>query len=421
MILGKILTEIMRVLDPPTIVSKDKAVSVSELTKQIKSVIEGEFTHLWVSGELSNVVHHRSGHMYFTLKDESAEIRSVMFRGFGQYLPFTPENGMSVLAFGSLSVYEPRGQYQLVVKQMEAAGVGSLFLALESLKRKLSEEGLFDESLKKPIPSFPKTVGVITSSTGAAVRDILNILERRVPHVSVCLRPALVQGNKAADDLISALKQMKNESDAEIIIIGRGGGSLEDLWAFNEEKLARAISECEIPVISAVGHETDFTIADFVADLRAPTPSAAAELAAVPLTEIVRTLRNYGDKLTNQMGTILNNAWQKLDHVIDRTGVQEPSQKISRYIDQLTGYAEKLKRSMDIKMTLNQTQATAMHETLVALSPRGVLDRGYSLAYTYPDRSLIRRAKDVKAGDSFVLETGDGQFEAEKTKDIPKK
>ena len=410
----------MRAMDPPTIVSKDKAVSVSELTKHIKSVFEGEFSQLWVSGELSNVVHHRSGHLYFTLKDESAEIRAVMFRGFRQYLPFTPEDGMSVLAFGSLSVYEPRGQYQLVVKQMEAAGIGSLFLALEALKRKLSNEGLFDKALKKLIPSYPKTVGVITSSTGAAVRDILNILERRAPHVSVCLRPALVQGNGAADDLISALKQMGNESDAEVIIIGRGGGSLEDLWAFNDEKLARAIAECDIPVISAVGHETDFTIADIVADLRAPTPSVAAELAAVPLTEIVGTLRNYRDKLTNQMGTILNHAWQKLDHVIDRTGVQEPSQKISRYKDQLTGYAKKLKRDMDIKMALNQTQATAMCETLVALSPRGVLERGYSLAYTYPDNFLIRRAKDVKTGDSFILETGDGQFEAEKTKDIPK-
>ena len=410
----------MRAMDPPTIISKDKAVSVSELTKQIKSVFEGEFSQLWVSGELSNVVHHRSGHLYFTLKDESAEIRAVMFRGFRQYLPFTPEDGMSVLAFGSLSVYEPRGQYQLVVKQMEAAGIGSLFLALEALKRKLSNEGLFDKALKKLIPSYPKTVGVITSSTGAAVRDILNILERRAPHVSVCLRPALVQGNGAAHDLISALKQMGIESVAEVIIIGRGGGSLEDLWAFNDEKLARAIAECDIPVISAVGHETDFTIADIVADLRAPTPSVAAELAAVPLTEIVGTLRNYRDKLTNQMGTVLNNAWQKLDHVIDRTGVQEPSQKISRYKDQLTGYAKKLKRDMDIKMTLNQTQATAMCETLVALSPRGVLERGYSLAYTYPDNILIRRAKDVKTGDSFILETGDGQFEAEKTKDIPK-
>ncbi len=404
----------MRALDPPTIISKDKAVSVSKLTKQIKSVIEGKFTNLWVSGELSNVVHHRSGHLYFTLKDESAEIRSVMFRGFSQYLPFTPEDGMSVLTFGSLSVYEPRGQYQLVVRQIEAAGIGSLFLALEALKRKLSGEGLFDESLKKPIPPFPKTVGVITSSTGAAVRDILNILERRAPHISVCLRPSLVQGNEAADDLISALKQMENESDAEIIIIGRGGGSLEDLWAFNEEKLARAIWECKIPVISAVGHETDFTISDFVADLRAPTPSAAAELAAVSLMDIVGTLSNYGDKLTHKMETVLNNAWQKLDHLIDRTGVQEPSKKIDRYMDQLKEYAAKLKQGIDFKMTLNQTHATAMRETLIALSPRGVLKRGYSLAYTYPDRFLIRRAKDVKVGDSFVLETGDGQFEAEK-------
>lgn len=408
----------MRALDPISVVSKDEAVTVSELTKQIKSVIEGGFSQLWVSGELSNVVHHRSGHLYFTLKDESAEIRAVMFRGFSQYLPFTAEDGMNILAFGSLSVYEPRGQYQLVVKQMEAAGIGSLFLALEALKRKLSEEGLFDEVLKKSIPSYPKMIGVITSPTGAAVRDILNVLERRAPHVSVCLRSAQVQGDGAADDLVSALVEMERKSDAEVIIIGRGGGSLEDLWAFNEEKLARAIAECNVPVISAVGHETDFTIADFVADLRAPTPSAAAELAATPLSEIVGTLRNFGDKLTHLVETILNNTWQKLDHLSSRTGVQDPSQKINQYLVHLTGYTQKLMRGMDVNLTVNQTQLNSMKETLTALSPKGVLERGFSIAYTYPGKSLIRRAKDVNKGELFVLETGDGNFQAEKKKDI---
>ncbi len=407
----------MRALDPVSVVSKDKAITVSDLTKQIKSVIEGEFTHLWVSGELSNVVRHRSGHLYFTLKDESAEIRSVMFRGISNYLPFTPENGMSVLVFGSLSVYEPRGQYQLVAKQMEAAGIGSLFLALEALKRKLSEEGLFDETLKKPIPSYPRTVGVITSPTGAAFRDILNVLERRAPHVFVCLRPALVQGNEAADDLVSALKQMEM-NDIDVIIIGRGGGSLEDLWAFNEEKLVRAIAECDIPVISAVGHETDFTLADLVADMRAPSPSAAAELTAVPRREIIGALKHYGERLNHHMRTILDNTWQKLDQISDRTGVQEPTRKINRYVEKVTAYSQKIVRGMNVNFTVNQSQLIAMCETLAALSPKGVLERGYSIAYTFPDKTLIRRAKDVKTGGSFILETSKGKFEAEKTRDI---
>ena len=228
---------IMKGLNPTSVVSKEKAVSVTDLTKQIKTIIEGQFTHLWVLGELSNVVRHSSGHLYFTLKDASAEIRCVMFRGFSNYLPFAPENGMKTLTFGSLSVYESRGQYQLIVKQMEVAGTGSLFLALEAVKKKLREEGLFDESLKKIIPPYPKVIGIITSPTGAAIKDILDILDRRAPHVFVQVIPTKVQGEGASDEIVTALNHIEKRNDIDIIILGRGGGSLEDLWTFNEEKL----------------------------------------------------------------------------------------------------------------------------------------------------------------------------------------
>jgi len=408
----------MNSLELTSIVSKDEALSVSELNRQIKSIIEGEFLQIWISGELSNVVNHRSGHLYFTLKDESSEIRGVMFRGFSQFLPFFPEAGMNVLVFGSLSVYEPRGQYQLVVKQMEAAGVGSLFLAFETLKKKLSNEGLFADELKKPIPKYPRAVGIITSPSGAVVKDILNVMERRVPHISVYLRPSLVQGDRASDDLVSAIRQMEDKDQVDVIIIGRGGGSLEDLWSFNEEKLARAIAECRIPVISAVGHETDYTLSDFAADLRAPTPSVAAELVAVPQIEILTDLNHIEETLENQMRSIINSIWQKLDFFADRTAAQEPSRKISQYIDVLIGFNQSLARGMDINFTFKQTKINTYLETLTALSPKGVLERGYSIAYTFPDHSLIRKSGDVESGGLFILETGDGRFQAEKTKDM---
>lgn len=408
----------MNSLELSSIVSKSEALSVSELNRQIKSVIEREFPQLWISGELSNVVHHRSGHLYFTLKDKSSEIRGVMFRGFSQFLPFTPEEGMNVLVFGSISVYEPRGQYQIVVKQMEAEGIGSLFLAFEALKKKLSAEGIFADELKKSIPKYPKSVGIITSSSGAAVKDILNVMERRVPHVSVHLRPALVQGEGAANDLVSALDQLEKEDQVDVIIIGRGGGSLEDLWSFNEEILARAISKCRIPVISAVGHETDYTLSDFAADLRAPTPSVAAELVAVPLIEILSNLDYLEEKLVNHIQSVMNSIWQKLDYYADRNTAQEPTKKISQYVDVLTGYNRNLSRGIDINFMLKKTKLNTYLETLAALSPKGVLKRGYSIAYTFPGQELISKSGDVKPGELFILETGDGRFQAEKTKDI---
>ena len=400
-------------------VTKDNAFTVQKLTQHIKERLEGEFSRLWVSGELSNVVHHRSGHLYFTLKDDSAEIRGVMFRGFSRYLPFTPEEGMHVLVFGSLSVYEPRGQYQLVAKQMEASGIGSLFLALESLKKKLLEEGLFDDRLKKPIPKYPKTVGVITSPSGAAVRDIMTGLERRAPYVSICFRPSIVQGNDAAPDLISALRQMEKEGMVDVIIIGRGGGSIEDLWAFNNEDLAREISNVSIPIISAVGHETDFTISDFVSDVRASTPSAAAELVAIPLTDINTELIQYRVTLQSQLRNILDKYWQKLDYLSERTSVQEPSKMIIRIREKLIEKIQKLEQTIFHSLSLRQIQLQSINETLLALSPKGILKRGYSLAYIPPENKLIRTAKDIGIGTTFILETGEGKFQGEKIKEIP--
>ena len=272
--------------------------SVSEITAQIKGQIESRFSSVWVQGEISNFKHHSSGHMYFTVKDGNAELRCVMFRGLNQSIHFKPKDGMDVVLQGKITVYEPRGQYQLMVQMMEPAGIGTLYLAFEALKKELSVEGLFDKDLKKALPTYPKKIGIVTSRTGAALRDILNILLRRAPYLEIILRPALVQGDAATEDMASGIEELESLGNLDVIIVGRGGGSLEDLWAFNEEALARTISACSIPIISAVGHETDTTISDMVADLRAPTPSAAAELVAPSVDEINTKLSRNLERLT---------------------------------------------------------------------------------------------------------------------------
>ena len=265
---------------------ESRAISVSDLNNQIKNILEKNISRFWVSGEISNFIHHTSGHMYFTLKDQKSEIRCVMFKGPNQSLQFKPENGMQVLLDGEISVYEPRGQYQILVKKMEPAGIGTLYLAFEALKKQLSSEGLFDIEKKQKLPTYPKNIGIITSKTGAALQDIFQVLDRRSPHVNLIVRSAHVQGDKAANDIVDAIHDMETYKKIDVLIIGRGGGSLEDLWPFNEEKVARAISSCPIPIISAVGHETDLSISDLVADMRAPTPSAAAELVSPSINDI---------------------------------------------------------------------------------------------------------------------------------------
>lgn len=297
--------------------SKPPVLTVSQLNYYIKSVIENDprLGVVLVSGEISNLTdHYRSGHIYLSLKDQRCVVRAVMFAGNARRLQFRPQDGMKVLCRGRISVYEPSGQYQLYIEDMQPDGVGSLALAFEQLKNKLGQEGLFDQSRKKPLPRFPRTVGVITSPTGAAVQDIRNILTRRFPNINIILCPVLVQGDGAPPQLIDAVRKLDAEGRCDVIIIGRGGGSIEDLWAFNNETLARTIAACRTPVISAVGHETDFTICDFVADMRAPTPSAAAELAVPD----VRELRAYYQSQRQYLQSLMENRIRRQRAQLDR-------------------------------------------------------------------------------------------------------
>ncbi|MDP6340255.1 MAG: exodeoxyribonuclease VII large subunit [Candidatus Marinimicrobia bacterium] len=394
------------------------ALTVSEITAQIKRHIESRFSHVWVQGEISNFKHHTSGHMYFTVKDSGAELRCVMFQGFNQSIHFKPEDGMDVLLQGKITVYEPRGQYQLMVQMMEPAGIGTLYLAFEALKKQLAAEGLFDEALKKPLPAYPKKIGIVTSRTGAAIRDMLNVFSRRSPYVKIVLRPAFVQGDDAAEDIVNGIHELESLGDMDIIIIGRGGGSLEDLWAFNEEAVARAIAACPIPLISAVGHETDVTISDMVADLRAPTPSAAVELAAPGVTELKDQLTQRIEKLYLIVQHQLNRIWQQLDHLVDRQSLQHPRNILIQKREKLGILSHQLNMSMHHLLSMAKTKLKGFEKELSVLNPADILHRGYSIAFK-KNGTILRHADDLAQGATFVLKTGRGSLEAEKKKSLP--
>jgi len=370
---------------------------------------------------MSNFLHHRSGHMYFTLKDDGSELRSVMFRGNNQFLRFKPENGMKIVAQGKISVYEQRGQYQLMVQQMEPAGIGTLYLALEALKKQLSEEGLFDSEWKKEIPPFPKTVGIITSSSGAAIQDIIKVLGRRAPHVQLILRPTLVQGAEAAEEIVQAIEEFQSFQNVDVLIVGRGGGSLEDLWPFNEEKVARSIHACTIPIISAVGHETDISISDLVADVRAPTPSVAAELVSPSRENLIGDLEQIFFDLNRALGKQLQQKWQHLDHLTDRAVFQQPGRKVVHKRDRLETAIHQLVQSAQYRVKMSQSQLEGAQEILTVLNPQNVLERGYSIAMTVPEREIIRSARALGAGDPFQVQTARGEFSAVKTNDKKEK
>jgi exodeoxyribonuclease VII large subunit len=287
--------------------------TVSELTASIKTTLEEGFPMMWVEGEISNLRTPGSGHAYFTLKDEGAQISAVLFRGRGRRVRFELEDGMQVLAFGGLDVYAARGQYQLVVEMMEPKGLGALQLAFEQLKRKLEAEGLFEEARKRPLPAFPRVIGIVTSPTGAAIRDMLNIIGRRFADLHILITPVRVQGDEAPGEIVQALVHLQEIANLDVIIVGRGGGSIEDLWAFNDERVARALAACRVPVISAVGHETDFTIADFVADLRAPTPSGAAELVVREKLAVMETLADLYARLKQAMTAEVSARRERVD------------------------------------------------------------------------------------------------------------
>ena len=391
--------------------------SVSEITAQIKWQIESQFSSIWIQGEISNFKHHSSGHMYFTVRDDSAELRCVMFRGYNQMIHFKPENGMEVLMHGKITVYEPRGQYQLMVQNMEPAGIGTLYLAFEALKKQLAVEGLFDESLKKILPSYPKRIGIVTSRTGAALQDMLNVFNRRAPYVEIILYPSLVQGDNAAADLIRGIQELESRKDVDVIIIGRGGGTLEDLWPFNEEALARAIAACKTPLISAVGHETDLTISDMVADLRAPTPTAAAELATPSVDELKMGLSQWIGKLSMTLQHQLDRFWQQFDHLSERHAFQQPQVIIDLHRKKVKILVHQMDLSMDHHFSVMKVKLKGFEKELSVLNPSDVLNRGYSIAFKR-DGSIIRQADALDIGDRFVLKTGDGSLEAEKKKSL---
>ncbi len=376
--------------------------TVSELTRELKELIEGSFPPVWVEGEISNFVHHGSGHMYFSLKDSGAALRTVFFRQYNQSLTFRPGNGIKVMARGLLSVYEPSGQYQLVVSELRPSGMGPLQLAFEQLKAKLQAEGLFDEARKRPLPQFPACVGVVTSPTGAAVRDIINVLQRRCPSVRIVLCPVKVQGEGAAAEIAAGIRAFGAWGGADVIIAGRGGGSAEDLWAFNEEAVARAIYASPVPVISAVGHQTDFTIADFVADLRAPTPSAAAEFAVPVALELEADLAALCRRLVRSGTALTANAGQRLDEIERALAPVHLSARLRSYRERGDAQAVRLRLAVQRRLESGRAEWSLLRERLSALNPAAVLGRGYSVVRT-PEGRIVRDAATVAVGDRLSV------------------
>ena len=386
--------------------------SVAQLNNYVKSVLDNDenLNHLFVTGEISNYKPHYSGHMYMTIKDETASIKAVMFAGNASRLKFKPENGMKVIIFGTVSLFQRDGSYQLYINDMQPDGIGALNIAFEQLKKKLEAEGLFSNQYKKPIPKFPQKVGVVTSATGAAVQDIFNVLKRRYPVAEVVLRPCQVQGEGAANDIANAIKEFNKVKGADVLIVGRGGGSIEDLWAFNEEAVARAVFDSEIPVISAVGHETDVTICDFVADLRAPTPSAAAECAVPDCFELKANLLSYKQRLNTLSKNILESERKRVLAIEKSGALKNPLLKINDSKKDILYLNEKLVNLTSSVIEANRSKVNALCGKLDALSPLGVIARGYSV--TKSKEKIIKSIKDVKIDDEITVNLSDGMITA---------
>lgn len=431
--------------------------SIKELNRYIRMKLDSDtlLSDVWIRGEISNFTHHGSGHMYFTLKDESSRIKAIMFASHNQRLPFIPKEGARVIARGNVTVYERDGQYQFYATHMQPDGIGSLYLAYEQLKSKLEQEGLFAEARKRPLPLFPKCIGVITSPTGAAVRDIVITLQRRFPQVAIVIYPVLVQGKGAAPSIVKAIGALNRMGEADVLIVGRGGGSLEELWAFNEEEVARAISASRIPVISAVGHETDFTIADFVADLRAATPTAAAELAVPHAGELAAQLRQQQQRLRQALQRRAQRGRERHAGLERSLALAGPRRSLMQHTQRLDQLRERLQRSADARLSRSRERTAVLHHSLQrfhphgsvaaarqrtesmrrelmgamqarlqekraryvaevrhldALSPLKVMSRGYSLVYDEAEEHLIKSLTEVQLGDLVVIKINDGQL-----------
>ena len=386
-------------------------ITVTDLNKYIKNKIDGDemLNNVLVKGEISNFKNHYTGHMYFTLKDENSLIKCVMFKSYTTHLSFMPKDGMKVMVLGSVAVFERDGIYQIYAKAMKEDGLGSLYTAYEELKKKLEQEGLFAESHKKKIPFMPKTIGVLTSNTGAVIRDIINVSTRRNPGVHIRLYPVPVQGPGAAEKIAEGIKFMNENKLADVLIIGRGGGSLEDLWPFNEEIVARAIYDSELPIISAVGHETDFTIADFVADLRAPTPSAAAELAVANIEDVRETLKLYNNRYKVALKKKIELMRLSYEKCMARPAYKNPTQKINEQYMVIDMNVKALQNSMMLKLKEAKTSFVKETAKLDSLSPLKTLTRGYSIVTKQESGKVIKSVDDLNSGEKVNLRLSDGQ------------
>ena len=436
-------------------------ISVSEINKRAKSILEENFPFVWIQGEVSNFFSAASGHWYFSLKDESSEIRCAMFTNKNHHITFEPKDGDHLVINGTLSIFEGRGQYQIIVEHIELAGEGALLKAFEELKKKLQLEGLFDDSIKRQLPAYPKDIAVVTSPDGAVIQDIINVLDRRSPFLDLTVVPTLVQGEKAAPLICDALNKVGKLKKVDVVILARGGGSIEDLWAFNNEEVARAIVNCPTPIISAVGHETDFTISDFVSDLRAPTPSIAAEIISQPYSELIETLEGYQNyisrsvisqidlqrtQITNLIkrirhpGDKLREISQKLDYVetaliqninqeisFKKNGLNlkdlslqqnSPQNKIKEAKVYLQNASKDLLKALKLEIERKSTVLAEIVATLQAVSPLSVLSRGYSIISTEPDGKILSSSNQVEIGQTISAILSKGSIKAEiKSKD----
>ena len=390
----------------------DMAVSVSDLNKYIKEKFANDenLSQILVKGEISNFKNHYTGHMYFTLKDENSLIKCVCFKTYADKLTFMPKDGMKVIVLGSVSVFERDGIYQIYVKMMEEDGQGDLYTKYKELKEKLEKEGLFSEEHKKKIPLMPKVIGVLTSQTGSVIRDIINVSTRRNPNVYIRLLPVPVQGEGAAEKIASGIELINEKNLADVIILARGGGSLEDLWPFNEEIVARSIYESKIPIISAVGHETDFSISDFVADLRAPTPSAAAELAVPDVYEVKRKIESYQDRLRMSLIKKVEIMKLRYDKCMSSVVFREPLRKVNDNYLSIDNLLKRLEASVKIKQEKEKNRYIELVSKLDALSPLKTLSRGYSI--TEKEGKIIKSKNELKKGDKVDLRFTDGKKEA---------
>ena len=386
-----------------------RVLSVSELNRLAKEVLEQSFPLFWVSGEISNLTRAASGHWYFSLKDAGAQVRCVMFRGRNSYLDWTPKEGDKVEARALVTLYEARGDFQLTIEFLQRAGAGALFEAFEKLKAKLQEEGLFDAAFKQKIPTHPKQIGIVTSPDAAALHDVLTTLRRRMPSIPVVIYPTPVQGKGAAGQIAKAIDTAHERNECDVLIICRGGGSMEDLWQFNEELVARAIANCRIPTISGVGHETDFTICDFVADTRAATPTAAAELASPSRESLFNKLTQLGFQLNKTSQDTLRQRAQMLDYLARR--LVSPGQQIAQQKQQLAQLAHRLGLNIKQQLQRQQNNLNQIEQNLHHLNPQGVLSRGYAFAQT-KDGKIINSSAQIKAGETINLTFGVGEVEA---------